>query len=416
MSNVLISFLGTGPNEKGIDNIRQYREATYRFNDGASIKRSFFAAVMNDYYDIDRIILIGTVHSMWEEAYRQFSADESFDMDYYVELADFCEKSTHKTAFGAFPDLDRLKRSIGNNSHILLVHYGISEEEILQNQQIVLGLESLLENGDNLYVDITHSFRSLPLFLLNSLIYIQQVSPKHISIKRIAYGMLDAIRELGYAPVVELNSILDTTDWIIGAYSFREFGNAYRIAGQVKESDPDLSNRLIRFSDAMNINYLSALKKQSDIQSLRNKQYESVLASMVLTPIVDDFCRTFGNPSTEPTYRFQINLANWHFKHHNYASAAICAAEAIVTYICTLSKLNSEDMQCREMSKQYLRGIVPPSGITNPERCRLLKNPYKKLVRIRNTSAHSIENERSVKDTIQSLGSILSEVTHIILD
>lgn len=43
---------------------------------------------------------------------------------------------------------------------------------------------------------------------MNLLIYLQTVSRKWIKISHVYYGMLE-VRELGYAPVTELNNILE---------------------------------------------------------------------------------------------------------------------------------------------------------------------------------------------------------------
>ena len=100
------------------------------------------------------------------------------------------------------------------------------------------------------------------MFLLNTIIYLQNVSLKNISISHVLYGMLDVSRELTYTPVVDLKSLLNTSEWIVGAYSFKEFGNAYKIANLLKDENKSVYKRLIRFSDAKNLNYYDALSKQ----------------------------------------------------------------------------------------------------------------------------------------------------------
>ncbi len=180
---VLVSFLGTGKLEKN-SSARQYVKTLYRFEDGREYASAFIAQALKDYYQVDKVILIGTVHSMWEEVYSSFVSDEQRDEDYYVKLGEYCAATTPKSEL-SIPDIGKLESAIGAGSHVVLTHYGINAEENEKNQQIILGLEELLDKGDELYVDITHAFRSLPLLLLNSLIYIQTVSQKKITIRHV---------------------------------------------------------------------------------------------------------------------------------------------------------------------------------------------------------------------------------------
>ena len=91
MSKVLISFLGTGPvdNKNKGRNERHYKDASYRFDSGFTIEKSFIALALKEYYKIDRLILIGTVHSMWERVYEEFS--NGIDVEYWNELSEFCD-------------------------------------------------------------------------------------------------------------------------------------------------------------------------------------------------------------------------------------------------------------------------------------------------------------------------------------
>ena len=98
MSNVLISFLGTGPTtEKG--NIREYRTAEYVFENPAFRKKtSFVTAAISEYCKCDKIIVLGTSKSMWEEYFRYFSElTNCFDEELYFQLGQFSEKANHLT-------------------------------------------------------------------------------------------------------------------------------------------------------------------------------------------------------------------------------------------------------------------------------------------------------------------------------
>ena len=76
MSKVLLSFLGTGAK-----NERVYKTLNYKFDSGESYDTSFMADALATYYGIDKIILVGTVKSMWEEAYSVFSIKHNLPIE-----------------------------------------------------------------------------------------------------------------------------------------------------------------------------------------------------------------------------------------------------------------------------------------------------------------------------------------------
>ena len=397
MSKVLISFLGTSQKQEN----RKCRTADYKFNDGETITTSFIADAIRKHYKVDKLILIGTVKSMWEEVYETFCGEE-VDSDYSLNLYEYCVNANSQTEL-YLPSIEKIEQALGFGSKIVLIKYGLNEEEILFNQETILGIEQYLEKNDELIVDITHSFRSLPLFLLNTIIYLQNVSLKNISISHVLYGMLDVSRELNYTPVVDLKSLLNTNDWIVGAYSFKEFGNAYKVAELLKDESKDICNRLIRFSDAKNLNYYDALEKQvQELQALRGEEKMSPIAEIVVQPIVEDYIKKMN---LTKRYLFQFNLAKWHFQKMNYSSSYICFTESIISYVCELAGLNDKSKNDREeaknlMFRDYKFGVVRPI--------------YNKINSVRKQLAHNVEGEKSISDMINNLKIGLAEFEKII--
>ena len=171
---VLISFLGTGTFAS--KETRTYRTANYHLGEKNLGSYPFISAALRKHYDIDCILLVGTVHSMWEEVYRWFCEDNklAIDEDAYISIADACEKSNYLSEL-AIPHQEVIEQTMGGESKVVLIKYGLNEEEIRINTDIILGLQQYLHNNDELIVDVTHSFRSLPLFMMNLLIYLKNV-------------------------------------------------------------------------------------------------------------------------------------------------------------------------------------------------------------------------------------------------
>ncbi|MBQ9146217.1 MAG: TIGR02221 family CRISPR-associated protein [Rikenellaceae bacterium] len=332
MAKVLISFLGTGriKKVKKGNSSREYEPTNYRIGK-KDYECTFVSIALRKHLKIKKLILIGTTHSMWEEVYRVYTQRED---NIWFEIGDTCDKNNYKSEL-TIPHKEKIEAAMGKGSQAILVKYGITAEEIQQNSEIILGLENSLKEGDELYVDITHSFRSLPLYIMNLLVYLRDVSSKKIKISGIYYGMLEATSDLGYTPIVDLSDVLNVSSWISGAYSFMEFGNADKIAELVRSIDSNLCADLLQFSNTKNLNHLAELERQSQKLSklLQQSQLPS-MARMLIVPIIGDFVQRLSVDEKSP-YRhskFQSKLARWQFNNKNYLAAYISLQEAIITY------------------------------------------------------------------------------------
>jgi len=346
MSKILISFLGTGRSKDK----RAYNTAKYKFGDDSPEESTFVAKVLAEKEHIDKFFLIGTPQSIWEEVYASFSGSEN-DEDIWSEIGDYCCRADRNTTM-SIPHKEEIEAALGCGSKVVLVHYGLDEKEIKDNLEIVLGLVNDLNQGDEIIIDITHSFRSLPLIIMNLLFYLRTVNNPKVRISHIYYGMLEVSRELGYAPIIDLKQVLEVTDWTLGAYSFHEFGISKQICGLTK--DKSVSNALERFSSLLSLNYLGPLQQEAQrLSALKNHKYDSLFESMTVKPVVDDFIKTFGNEK-EP-HKFQYKLARWQYEKFNYLASMTTLLEATITYTCVTNNLDWQDYDSRNYCKEMLR-------------------------------------------------------------
>lgn len=369
---VLISFLGTGiPKSKDKNEFRQSREyqpVNYhlRKEDNENIEigeYSFVGAALRDYYKMDMkkdtIILIGSIHSMWEEIYKTFVPQNEYDVEDHVAIGCFCDtaNSTYElTSFDAYKQ--KIEKALGKKFHVVLIKYGVDEKEIQENLQIILGIQKYLNPGDEVIVDVTHSFRSLPIYIMQLLIFLKNV--KNVNISKIYYGMFEMKNELGYAPIVDLSSILSVNDWIIGAYNFKEFGNTYKIADLLERENNEQYKSVIeplrKFAEVKNLNYISDFKSQiQGLLQLGREENVPELGKMVVTPIMKDFFNDFKDVTNYST--FQYRMAKWHNDHYNYGYALMLLVEACVTYCCEELNIDYNNFNQRELTKKAL--ILP---------------------------------------------------------
>lgn len=392
MARVLISFVGKGSLVKDAVS-RRYMETNYRFEDSdEEYTCSFVAAAIYDKYHVDRMILLGTAHSMWDEVYDCFGKRNGiFDDDIWYAISESCSSANYKSEL-CLPHAAEIEKALGNGSKAIPIRYGLNGSEIRENSDIILGLEQYLNKGDELIIDITHSFRSLPMYMMNLLIYLRDVSGKNIRISHICYGMLEMKSELNYSPVIEMNDLLDVNSWIKGAYSFLEFGNAYKIADLVRSYDASLRQRLIDFSDVKNLNYLTALENQcQQLQAVRNNPHLPCIAQMVISPVIGRFLDRMNMRRDDPYKHsnFQYRLACWQNDNHNYAAAYISLNEAIVTRACEQIGIDPLDLKNRENVKKEFQKLCYGGGA-----CRdliQLARLYKAVSPKRNVIAHNMK-------------------------
>ena len=351
MSKILISPLGAGALKKdSIESIGRYRKATYKIA-GEEYETSFVASALYKHLELDDIIFIGTVKSMWEEVYFSFCSEKGImiDEDYWEELSKKVDRLDRNSDLSDI-DLKPLEKILGANSHCILIHYGLDEAELWQNFDNIFKIVNHLQRGDELYIDITHSFRSLSMFLFLVLMFINNLYGKDIKVAGIYYGMLDVSRELGYAPIVNLGSLFELTDWIKGAYSLKNYGNGYLIADLLEaKGQKNIALQVRSFSHIINLNYLTAIKQEiiTLATSLNKKSFGSPFKHVQY--ILEKFVQRFARCKTDSD--FQVELAGWYFENKRYATGYIILQESIITYLCemfgrhTISKVDRDEMK-----------------------------------------------------------------------
>lgn len=90
MAKVLISPLGKGIREKEKTTAGgKYIKTTYKFaNSDKGYDTSFITSALSEHLQLDKIFMIGTDQSMWEEVYYYFGEvkENSYGEDVYLEL------------------------------------------------------------------------------------------------------------------------------------------------------------------------------------------------------------------------------------------------------------------------------------------------------------------------------------------
>ena len=159
---------------------------------------------------------------------------------------------------GEFYDGAGLKKALSKQTHLSIhpitnLPLGLSTDEIWQ---LFEQLYQCLEEGDEVYLDITNGFRSLPMLLMVLLDYAKAL--KNIHVQKIFYGAFEATRPnfqvtkdypqtaSSIAPILDLTSLTALQDWTAAAADFRLYGKTNRLQ---KLSEAPLTSVLQNLTD-----------------------------------------------------------------------------------------------------------------------------------------------------------------------
>ncbi len=409
MARVLISPLGLGkaPADRG------YSKTKYKFEFGdggiAEYETSFFASALAEELDIDKIFFVGTVRSMWEQVYYYFmdKAHQGLNEDYWMEVGKMAYDSRYEKPLLKTGDLDKANEAIdiylkhiypeaSGGSRCFIIDYGVNQEELWNNFDIFMGIGDNLNRGDEVYLDITHSFRSIPIFMYLMMNFIQTLNyEKEIKLAGIYYGMLDASKEFGYTPVVDLSPLFEISSWARGVYDYTNYGNGYLIAELL--DDKGIGQKIKNTSELLNINYLTDLKREIDSLNHYLDKLEDLPTPVFkyLKPYLNNFIKRFKGINTNSGLQFE--LAKWYFENKRYSNGYICLAESIVTKIAEAYgdagyRIGTSSAQ-RDKIKSIMRTKFKTSDIQS---YKLLYENYDAINKIRNVIAHAgyIEDEK----------------------
>ena len=338
---------------------------------------------------------------------------KNYDENYHLDLMAVIDNATMDTDINSL-NLTKFNGTFKDKILGIVTKYGMNELEIFENFNLIIKLQDELKDGDEVYLDITHSFRSNAFWMFLVMNYLTDVEDKNIKVKAITYGMLEAQKD-GVAPVVDLNAFYKILQWIKGANNFKNYGNSYLIEKNIENEK--LSKKLKNFSDALNMNYIGSLRQsinslkklEDDIDNLEGP------AKLIIPKVIKDFMDRFA--SEDKDYLFQAKLAKWHFEQKRYAMAYININESIIGFIMDTLEfpLLTGDRKRDEnkLAKDWLNMIISrhennktyPNFKVDKDNMELYE--YIKIFehsrRVRNEIAHSIGGKDSAVNDIDSL-------------
>ncbi len=250
---------------------------------------------------------------------------------------------------------------------------GKDEKEMWQIFKIIY---DELKDGDELYIDLTHSFRYLPMLLLVLSNYAKFL--KKTSVKSLTYGNFEArCTDTNEAPISDLLPIVALQDWTVAAANFINNGNVKElrklsdstlnpILRQTGNSDKEILNTrnliksiektVLDFQTCRGMNIIKATNMSAFREDL-NKTRTTFIEP--LNPIIDVIEASFKKFGTTYSIQNGFYAAKWCFDNGLYQQAVTIFEENVVSFFCDKYGILIDDEVKREsLVKKALQLLI----------------------------------------------------------
>jgi len=242
-----------------------------------------------------------------------------------------------------------------------------------------------LSTNDELYFDLTHSYRYLPMLILVLGNYAKFL--KNVKVKHISYGNYEARdTTTNEAPLMDILPLTMLQDWTFAAADLIQNGNIAKLQ-ELKEANaltPMLrtkgkNNLDKRITDESLTNYVDSLQaflldmklclapnilSGFNVNRIRDCHeqvagvYDDVIAP--IPPIIEKIEQSLQKFETTDIIHLEslrngYEAAKWCYDHQLYQQAATILDENITTHFCKYLGTNEHDINHRKSSNAYLR-------------------------------------------------------------
>jgi len=364
---VLISVLGKN----------DYGETVYVFG-GLRDKTRYVLKVLRKAIKPDKLYIIGTGKSKWE------LADEEIGKENYEKVV-IPEGRNHDEFWRIFETL---------------ISLDVDKKEV--------------------YLDITHGFRSIPVFVSTVMNFFEKV--RKAEIKGVYYGMYN--KEEVETPIIDMLPILEINNWIDGFTLFKDYGDSSKITNLIKSKldmrtldNEDVYKNILNWFDISSkaFGFTASdvyINSVNEIANISNNIEDIPSELKALEFIINDIkklSQLFGK--LDKNWQKQLKLTEVYFLKNRYSQALTTLREAIITYILEENDMDWKNFKLRQQ------------GIEDLMRQKALPSELYKLMRdvknIRNNANHSFinvsaYNHENIKELIETLRDYIRKTKNLL--
>ena len=195
--------------------------------------------------------------------------------------------------------------------------------------------EKAVDEGDEIILDITHAFRSLPLLTFTVSVYLRQV--KQVKLKRVIYGAFEAQDKVrNETPIFDLTPFIALLDWTNAINIFQCSGDARPIAA-LPDVPRNISDGLRNLSAALLTN--CTLRAQEAAFRFNSSPLGGSTVREPIQALITDLQLEYSEiglerPELDPqeTLKTQCKQIKWYFDHQHYLQAVMLIREWLVSW------------------------------------------------------------------------------------
>ncbi|MGN0186724.1 MAG: TM1812 family CRISPR-associated protein [Paludibacteraceae bacterium] len=307
---------------------------------------------------------------------------------------------------------------------------GFSEEDIWAIFDTVY---NKLQQNDVIYFDVTHAFRSIPLF--STVLFNYSRFMKETNVASIKYGAFEKLgsafevrqkplKDRGIAPIVDLTNVIRLQQFTDMANSLKTFGRVNKISQMLNEQNGSfnpyltkMSNAIESFDNHLLANDLNAIKSGKDVIEIKNN-IKQVRKSSIPNPIktvIDELDKELNGFVKEKSNKNIEAAIKWALKYKMLAQAYTLGLEYIKQlfadkfadknpfnhkavgknrkefqeYFSALCSISQEDIDANNFKNALLEYNELTKEFLNMELVKELRLYYSKLGKNRNTINHA---------------------------
>ena len=224
---------------------------------------------------------------------------------------------------------------------------------------------ALIQEGDELYFDLTHGFRYLPMLMLVMSNYSKFL--RGTTVRFMSYGKVEGMPREADKPLINLLPLAALQDWTVAAASFVESGNVSQLAdmtesrcreilketrgqnAEAKLQNALLSNLRDAVADMLTCRGINIIKANNVSKLLRNMTQVEDSIIPPLTPVFDKIKEAFAEFDSSENVRNGFAAARWCIKNRMYQQAATILQETVTSYIAIQHDIAINDEERRKL-------------------------------------------------------------------
>lgn len=271
----------------------------------------------------------------------------------------FCAKLQQEVAYQG---LEKILLDMNLSYQDIAIPDGKDSDQMWEIFEVIF---DKLQEGDELYLDITNSFRYLPMLLVVLVNYAKLL--KNVKVKAIFYGNYEARdKESNIAPIMDLLPLSVLQDWTLAASDYLRYGQVEKLF-ELSESSllSILRNTETRTKDAEKLrSFVTKLKEMveerttcrgyaivgsKNVRKLKCTASEIQKVTIVqLRPIFEKIKQSLNDFDAKENVLNCIKAAKWCCANKLYQQATTMLEEGLGTFLCCHYQLDYRKMANRD--------------------------------------------------------------------